>query len=180
MEAANSIQKGKLMRFCLFMMPCLFVCAPVSGVQDCLVSIYQPLADPQGKLVIREIPFISGYAEPETRISALGQRNRLLQIGPRDVPDSNLVSLFKIKVSAKHQTGWAYNVEFDLTQMQASKVHRVTEEEVVEAAILCLRRMFGPKSPYKLTLKIRCQKAQETLWKKYEGPIAAAPRDGQS
>ena len=159
------------MRFCLFTMPLLFVCAPVLGVQDCLVSIYQPLADPQGKLVIREIPFISGYAEPETRISALGQRNRLLQIGPREVPDSNLVSLFKIKVSAKHQAGWAYIVEFDLSHMRPSKTHRVREEQVVEAAVLCLKRMFGPKSPYKLTLSIKCKQAQEARWKKYEGPV---------
>lgn len=163
------------MRLYLFMMASLLACVPALGVQDCLVSIYQPLADPQGKLAIREIPFISGYADPETRISALGKRNRLLQIGPREIPDSNLVSLFNIKVSGKHLGEWAYEVEFDLTQLRPSKAHRVTAEDVVKAAVVCLQRTFGPKSPYQLTLNIKCQKAQEKRWQKYEGPIAPIP-----
>jgi hypothetical protein len=159
---------GNDMRFCLPIMTGLFLYATAFGVQDKLVSIYQPLADPQGKLVIREIPFISGYAEPEATITSLGKPNRLFQMGPHEVPDSNLVSLFKIKVSCTHVLDKKYAVEFDLTHMRPSKAHNVTEEEVLEAAVICLKLMFGPNSPYDLKLSIKCKQEEEKQWKKYE------------
>jgi len=156
------------MRFSLAMMISLLIYATASGVQDKLVSIYQPLADPQGKLVIREIPFLSGYAEPETTIAALGKPNRLLQMGPHEIQDSNLVSLFKIRVSCRHLADRSYAVEFDLTHMKPSKAHNVTEEEVLQAAVICLKLILGPNSRYDLTLSIKCKPEEEKQWKKYE------------
>jgi len=146
----------------------LFIYTTAFAVQDKLVSIYQPLAAPQGKLVIWEIPFISGYAEPETNIAALGKPNRLLQMPPHEIQDSNLVSLFKIKVSCRHMVGRSYAVEFDLTHMKASTAHHVTAEQVLQAAVICLKLMFGPNSPYDLKLSIKCKAEEEKQWKKYE------------
>ena len=162
------------------MMIGLCVCATASGVQDKLVSIYQPLADPQEKLVIREIPFISGYAEPETTIAALGKPNRLLQMGPHEIRDSNLVSLFKIGVACRHVTDRSYAVEFDLTKMKASKAHNVTEAEVLQATVICLKLMFGPNSRYDLSLSIKCKPEQEKQWKKYEAFFVAAVGENTS
>ena len=165
------------MRISLSLMISLFTYTTAFGVQDKLVSIYQPLADPQGKLVIREIPFVSGYAEPETTIAALDKPNRLLQMGPHEIQDSNLVSLFRIKVSCRHLVNRSYAVEFDLTKMKASKTHNVTAEEVLQAAVICLKLMFGPNSRYDLKLSIKCKADEEKQWKKYEAFFSTVTMD---
>jgi hypothetical protein len=143
--------------------------AGLSGI--CFV--YQPLTtlgtDAESKIVVARIPIIcSGPAESVfTYISAPHQ---LLQRGPAIVEDSNLLSSVGISVEGEWvEKSGHYLVTLDLSQMKRTGRHQLSDDEVVFAAVKCIRRTIdeiGQKKIWKLRIIGRPQDG--TKWQKYE------------
>jgi hypothetical protein len=155
--------------FLIFVVTAASAFAGLSGI--CFV--YQPLTtlgtDAESKIVVARIPIIcSGPAE--SVFAYVAAPHQLLQRGPAIVEDSNLLSSVGISVEGEWvEKSGHYLVTLDLSQMKRTGRHQLSDDEVVFAAVKCIRRTIdeiGQKKIWKLRIIGRPQDG--TKWQKYE------------
>jgi len=137
-----------------------------------LTFIYQPLTnlgtEEDAAVEVTRVPVLIN-AVPEAIIAAIAWPNRILQEENTNVPDSNFVSLLKIKVTVDFADGDIYHILFDLSEMLPSEdTYGVKETEVVAAAAKCLRSLFVESKFGAYELKIKAKPGDKTDWKKFE------------
>lgn len=143
--------------------------AGLSGI--CFV--YQPLTtlgtDAESKIVVARIPIICS-GPPESLFTYISAPHQLLQRGPTIVEDSNLLSSVGISVEGQWvEKSGHYLVTLDLSQMKRAGRHELSDDEMVFAAVKCIRRTIdeiGQKKLWKLRIIGRPQDG--TKWQKYE------------
>jgi hypothetical protein len=169
MSKSTATNRGLQIGFLMLLWTASSAFAGLSGI--CFV--YQPLTtlgtDAESKIVVARIPIIcSGSAE--SVLTYISAPHQLLQRGPAIVEDSNLLSSVGISVEGEWvEKAGHYLVTLDLSQMKRAGRHALTDDEVVFAAVKCIRRTIdeiGQKKLWKVRIIGRPQDGAK--WQKYE------------
>jgi hypothetical protein len=163
------MNRGLQSGFLLFFLACSSAFGGLSGI--CFV--YQPLTtlgtDMESKIIVARIPIICS-GPTESVFSYISAPHQLLQRGPGIVEDSNLLSALGISVEAEWiEKSGHFLVTLDLSQMKRGTRHGVSDDEVVNAAVKCIRRTIdeiGQKKIWKVRVVGRQQDGSK--WHKYE------------
>ncbi len=123
-----------------------------------IVFIYQPLhtlgTDQEPAILVTKIPIIAD-AVTETILAHIAAPNKLLQRKPAYAEDSNLLSSLGIGINAELVEvagAGQYAITLDLTRMKLATPYELAAEDVVKAAVDCIRRTLndaGEKTPWK-------------------------------
>ena len=163
------MHRGLQFGFLLFFLACSSAFAGLSGI--CFV--YQPLTtlgtDMEAQVIVARIPIICS-GPTESVFSYISAPHQLLQRGPAIVEDSNLLSTRRVSVEAEWvEKPGHFVVTLDVSQMKRPGRHELTEDEVVNAAVKCIRRTIdeiGQKKVWKVRVVGRPQDGAK--WHKYE------------
>lgn len=169
MSKSAAIKRGLQFWFCIALSTCSSAFAGVSGI--CFV--YQPLTtlgtDAESKIVVARIPIICS-GPTESVFSYISAPHQLLQRGPAIVEDSNLLSALGVSVEAEWvEKPGHYIATLDLSLMKRATRHQLSDDEVVNAAVKCIRRTIdeiGQKKLWKVRIIGRPQDGAK--WHKYE------------
>jgi hypothetical protein len=151
----------------------LFACSSASGGLSGICFVYQPLTtlgtDAEAQVIVARIPIICS-GPTESVFSYISAPHQLLQRGPAIVEDSNLLSTRRVSVEAEWvEKPGHFVVTLDVSQMKRSTRHELTEDEVVNAAVKCIRRTIdeiGQKKVWKVRVVGRPQDGAK--WHKFE------------
>jgi hypothetical protein len=135
--------------------------------ENSLGFVYLPLAGEQGGIRIERVPAILGHASPEQEISALAKPFKALQTTSVPIPDSNLASIYGLKITYQQMEG-SYRVDVDVRDMKRTQRYDHTEDEVVEATLICLRLMFPAGDGPRISVRIVCVPEQRDRWQPFE------------
>jgi hypothetical protein len=133
--------KGILILAALFAMP-------LHGSQLSLRSVKQPLylqgGDESPGISITSVPFVSQYADPEWRFSAISQPFIPCKDSGWQTPqDVNLVSLYGIKITGTNaKNSRDMEVTIDASQAKIPEGYPFTLEQVTDAAATCVKLMY--------------------------------------
>ena len=112
-------------------------CSSFAGTRI-LTFIYQPLTtlgtEQDAAVVVARIPVLIN-AVPESIIGSIARPNKLLQSATANIPDSNLLSLLDIHLSAELVGSKHYRVALDLRDMRSPEPFGVTADEVIAGAV---------------------------------------------
>jgi hypothetical protein len=135
--------------------------------------VYQALTtmgtDEEAKIIVAKVPVIaSGPAE--NILIYISAPHQLPQRGSEIVEDSNLLSCLGISVTGE----WVekpehYVATLDLSQMKPTDTYDLSDEEIVKAAVKCIRSTIdenGPRKTWKIRINARPQDGAK--WHKYE------------
>jgi hypothetical protein len=169
MSKSTAINRGLQIGLVIFLGLASSAFAGLSAI--CFV--YQPLTtlgtDAESKIVVARIPIICS-GPPESVLTYISAPHQLLQRGPAIVEDSNLLSSVGISVEGEWvEKSGHYLVTVDLSQMKRATRHQLSDDEVVFAAVKCIRRTIdeiGQKKVWKVRIIGRPQDG--TRWQKYE------------
>ncbi|MGI9242272.1 MAG: hypothetical protein ACR2RV_15850 [Verrucomicrobiales bacterium] len=113
------------------------------GTTRALTFVHQPLTtlgtDVDPGIIIARVPVLTN-AVPEGLLAHVASPSRLLQDESADIPDSNLLSMLGLSLSAEYVGGSEYLVTLDLSRVGDPSIHGVALVEVVDAAIACINR----------------------------------------
>lgn len=148
------------------------LCSSFAGTRI-LTFIYQPLTtlgtEQDAAIVVARIPVLIN-AVPESIIGSIARPNKLLQSATTNIPDSNLLSLLDIHLSAELVSGRHYRVTLDLRDMHSTEPFGVTVDEVVAGTIKCLKATFDEDENLgSYELHIQARNGDKTDWSRYEG-----------
>ena len=169
MSRPAAMKRGLQFAFLIFLLGCSSAFGGLSGI--CFV--YQPLTtlgtDMESKIIVARIPIICS-GTTESVLSYISAPHQLLQRGPSIVEDSNLLSSLGISVEAEWvEKPGHYVVTLDLSHMKRAKEYELSDNEVVNAAVKCIRRTID-EIGQKKTWKVRVIGHQQdgAKWHKYE------------
>ena len=145
----------------------LLSASAVAG-ENSLGSVYLPLAGEQGGIRIERVPAVLGHASPEQEISAVAKPFKAVQTTSVPIADSNLASVYGLKVSYEQLGDWTYRVDLDVRDMKRPQRYEHSDEEVVEATLICLRLMFPAGSGAKISIRIVSTPEQRQRWEPFE------------
>ena len=105
---------------------------------------------------IIDVPFVSSYADPEWRFSAIATPYTPCHDSSwRQPRDLNLVSTFGIKILGTYNDdNDGYKVTIDCTKAQRPENHSFTIQRVVEATKDCIKQMCPELKDEKFKLEI--------------------------
>jgi len=146
----------------------LFLIANASAGENRLDLVYQPLYDPQSGIRIERVPAILGHGGPEQEIAAVGKTFVPVQATPDPRGNANLVVEFGLKLSSKQLPDGSYRVDLDVRDMKRPPGYSITEDQVVEATLICLRLMFPAGDHPKITVQITSAADQRQRWQPFE------------
>ncbi len=142
--------------------------------------VYQPLTtlgtDAESAIVVAKVPIILS-GSPETVLTYICAPHQLLQRGPAIIDDSNLLSRLGISVSGETAGTGRYTATLDLSEMKLPRQYKLTDEEIVRAALRCIRNTInevGEKGIWKIRIIGRPQDGAK--WHKYETDYRPHPR----
>jgi hypothetical protein len=169
MSKSAGMKRGLQLGFLFFLLACSSAFAGLSGI--CFV--YQPLTtlgtDMESKIIVARMPIICS-GTTESVLSYISAPHQLLQRGPSIVEDSNLLSSLGISVDAEWvEKPGHYVVTLDLSHMKRAKEYELSDNDVVNAAVKCIRRTIdeiGQKKVWKVRIVGRQQDGAK--WHKYE------------
>jgi hypothetical protein len=169
MSKRAAMTRGLPLGFLIFVVACTSAFGGLSGI--CFV--YQPLTtlgtDAESKIIVARIPIICS-GSTESVFSYISAPHQLLQRGPAIVEDSNLLSALGVSVEAEWlEKPGHFVVTLDLSQMKRASRHQLSDDEVVNAAVKCIRRTIdeiGQKKVWKVRIVGRQQDGAK--WHKYE------------
>ena len=145
-----------------------------------LSFVYQPLTtlgtDMESKIIVAKVPIILS-GSPEAVLTYICAPHQLLQRGPSIVEDSNLLSRLGIYVSGETAGPGRYTATLDLSQMKLTRQYELTDDEVVKAALRCIRNTInevGEKGIWKIRVIGRPQDG--TKWRRYETDYRPHPK----
>lgn len=135
--------------------------------------VYQPLTtfgtDAEAEIIVAKVPIIAS-GPLENVLAYIGAPNRLPQRGPDIIEDSNLLSLLGISVGAEWiEKPEHYVATLDLSQMKPTDQYDLTDEQVVKAAVKCIRSTIdetGLRKLWKIRIVPRPQDGAK--WHKHE------------
>lgn len=134
--------------------------------------VYQPLTtlgtDDESKIVVAKVPIIVS-GSPEGVLTYICAPHQLLQRGPNIVEDSNLLSRIGISIEGENSGPGRYTATLDLSQMKLTRQYELTDDQVVKAALRCIRSTInevGQKGIWKIRIIGRQQDGAK--WRKYE------------
>ncbi|HVF71846.1 MAG TPA: hypothetical protein VM940_09575 [Chthoniobacterales bacterium] len=171
----------KTQRLRFFILLVLLGTMPAFGSVSGVGFVYQPLTtfgtDADPKIIVAKVPIIAS-GPLENVLVYIAAPNRLPQRGPEIIEDSNLLSLLAISVEAE----WVekpehYVATLNLSQMKAPDQYDLTDDDVVKAAVKCIRGTIdelGMKKPWKIRITPRSQ--DDAKWRKYETDYRPHPR----
>jgi hypothetical protein len=169
MSKAAALNRGLQFGFLIVVLACSSAFGGLSGI--CFV--YQPLTtlgtDAESKIIVARIPIICS-GPTESVLTYISAPHQLLQRGPAIVEDSNLLSSLGVSVEAEwmEKPGY-YVVTLDVSHMKRASRHELSDDEVVNAAVKCIRRTIdeiGQKKTWKV--KIIGRQQDGAKWHKYE------------
>jgi hypothetical protein len=146
----------------------LLLIANASASENGLGFVYLPLYDPQSGIRIERVSAILGHASPEQEISALGKPIVPVQTTSVPTENANLVVEFGLKLSCEQMRDGRYRVDFDVRDMRRPPGYSVTEDQVVEATLICLRLMFPAGDHPRIFIQITSTAAQRQRWQPFE------------
>ena len=152
----------------LTLLALLLTALPVAGGENSLGSVYLPLAGEQNGIRIERVPAVLGHASPEQEISAVAKPFKAVQTTSVQIPDSNLASIYGLKVSYEQMRDSTYRIDLDVRDMKRPQRYDHTEDDVVEATLICLRLMFPAGSGRKISVHIVCAPEQRQRWQPFE------------
>jgi len=169
MSKSAAMKRGLRYGFLIFLLASSSAFGGLSGI--CFV--YQPLTtlgtDAESKIIVARIPIICS-GSTESVFSYISAPHQLLQRGPAIVEDSNLLSALGVSVEAEWlEKPGHFVVTLDLSQMKRATRHQLSDDEVVNAAVKCIRRTIdeiGQKKVWKVRVVGRPQDGAK--WHKYE------------
>jgi hypothetical protein len=169
MSKSAAMKRGLQFGFLIFLLASSSAFGGLSGI--CFV--YQPLTtlgtDAESKIIVARIPIICS-GSTESILSYISAPHQLLQRGPAIVEDSNLLSALGVSVEAEWlEKPGHFVVTLDLSQMKRATRHQLSDDEVVNAAVKCIRRTIdeiGQKKVWKVRIVGRQQDGAK--WHKYE------------
>uniref|UniRef100_UPI003784E733 hypothetical protein n=1 Tax=Prosthecobacter sp. TaxID=1965333 RepID=UPI003784E733 len=149
----------------------VLACSALAGTRI-LKFIYQPLTtlgtEGDAAVVVARIPILIN-AVPEGIIASIAAPNKLLQSPNANIPDSNVLSLLRIGLSADYVSGRHYRVTLDLREMGSTEPYGVTADDVIAGAIKCLRATFDEDQNLgSYELHIQFNKDDKANWSRYE------------
>jgi hypothetical protein len=142
--------------------------SPTNAAENSLGSVYLPLAGEQDGIRIERVPAVLGHASPEQEIDALAQPFRAIQTTTAPIPDSNLVTLYGLKISCEQLPEARYRIDLDVRAMKRPQQYEHAEDEVVEATLICLRLMFPAGSGRRISIRIISEPEQRERWQSLE------------
>lgn len=160
----------------------IFLLATTSafGAASGISFVYQPLTtlgtDAESKIVIAKVPIIVS-GSPEGVLAYICAPHQLLQRGPNIIEDSNLLSRIGISVEGETSGPGRYTATLDLSQMKLTRQYALTDDEVVKAALRCVRSTInevGQKGIWKIRIIGRQQDGSK--WRKYETDYRPHPK----
>ena len=159
----------KTSRIVIFLLASVSAFGGVSGI----VFVYQPLTtmgtDADPKIIVAKVPVIAS-GPIESVVTYISAPHQLPQRGPEIIEDSNLLSLLGISVSGEWiEKPEHYVATLDLSQMKATDAYELTDDEIVKAAVKCIRSTIdetGLKKTWKIKIIGRQQDGDK--WHKYE------------
>lgn len=116
-----------------------------------MVTVKQPLflveTGRDSIIHILDVPFVTRYADPEWRFSAICQPFTPATEGSwRDPDDVNLVSLYGIKVSGTYKEGSAdLRVVVDASKAKVPEHYPFTLDQVIDSTVTCVKLMYPPR-----------------------------------
>ena len=150
------------------------------GGTSAISFVYQPLTtlgtDAEAKIVIAKVPIIAS-GSPASVLTYICAPHQLLQRGPNIVEDSNLLSRLGIYVSGEAAASGRYTATLDLSQMKLTRQYELSDDEVVKAALRCIRSTInevGEKGIWKIRVIGRPQDG--TKWSRYETDYRPHPK----
>jgi len=158
----------------------LLAASPAFAGLSAISFIYQPLTslgtDSETKLVVAKVPIILS-GSPESVLTYISAPHQLLQRGPSIVDDSNLLSRLGISVEGEAAGPGRYTATLDLSQMKLTRQYELTDEEVVKAALRCIRSTInevGQKGIWRI--KIIGRQQDGAKWRKFETDYRPHPK----
>jgi hypothetical protein len=146
----------------------LFTPVVSRATENGLTHVYQPLESLHSGIEISRVPWINGLAFPESIVSSVAAPFKALQSTATPVADSNLASLYGIKLSSENLQDNRYRIDLDVRTTKQPQHVRYTRQEVVEATLMCLRLMFPAGGTWKISLRIISSPDERTQWEPYE------------
>lgn len=170
------------MKRCLSILAVSFVLVGSSFAGTRVLShTYQPLTnlgtEEDSHVVVTQVPLLIN-AVPESLIGSMAWPNKILQEESANMPDSNLLSLLKIHVSALLVGDKHYRVTLDLRDMLPSDHYGVTADQVIDGTVKCLQAIFDDFMSSSYELVIQGRKDDKTDWSKHEGRYEAKRKTG--
>ena len=174
--AASMFNVVKTSRILIFLLAASSAFGGLSGIS----FVYQPLTtlgtDMESKIIVAKVPIILS-GSPEGMLTYICAPHQLLQRGPSIVEDSNLLSRLGISVSGETSGPGRYTATLDLSQMKLTRQYALTDDEIVRAALRCIRSTInevGEKGIWKIRIIGRSQDG--TKWRKYETDFRPHPK----
>ena len=136
--------------------------APLSASHLTLRSVKQPVYlignESDSNIHIIDVPFVSIYADPEWRFSAICKPFTPPSDGSwHDPDDFNLASLYGIKVSGTYVQGTPdVEVIIDASKAKAPETYPFTLDQVIDSVTTCVKLMYRPRpeDEGKLAIKV--------------------------
>ena len=158
----------------------LLAASTAFGGTSAISFVYQPLTtlgtDAESKIVVAKVPIIVS-GSPESVLTYICAPHQLLQRGPTIIDDSNLLSRLGIYVSGEAAGPGRYTATLDLSQMKLTRQYALTDEEVVKAALRCIRSTInevGEKGIWKIRVIGRQQDGAK--WHRFETDFRPHPK----
>ena len=140
----------------------LVMCLPqLAGASELfLTSVKQPLflleSGAEVEIRIADVPFVTGYADPEWRFSAITKPFVPSKDESWKEPhDVNAASLYGITVEGTYVGGTEdVLVKVDVSRAMVPEDYPFSVEQVLDTVITCIKLMYPPRPKEEGTLKI--------------------------
>lgn len=135
--------------------------APASATVMGLTSVKQPVflleSDEEMRIRIIDVPFVTAWADPEWRFSAIGKPFiPATDDSWREPGDVNLTSLCRIKVSGTYkQDSEDVEVIIDASKAAVPDGYPFTLDQVLDAVTTCVKLMYPPRPEDEGKLEIK-------------------------
>lgn len=168
------MKNSKLNFFALVLV--LLSCASSRAGVSAVVIVYQPIVTasdavtaetPKG-FAVMAIPFLCHHFQGRAPYYAIAQPNQILTDAPRSIlsPDSNLLSSAGVVIAGALDDGAVY-VRFENLRHPAAAAESVTDDDVAEAALECVRRL-AQDTKKRPKVIITGKKGDEAKWQKWQ------------
>ena len=133
-----------MQRYLLNLLLLLAAIQSVSGSENVLTTIYQPL-DPMvdGSVVVREVPFVTSGAFPEVFFYAITRPHIPQQVTQAKEGDINVASRAGVSISCKSAAAGQKKLYIVWDFSKADP--KLTNKELIEALLVCLEKTAGKR-----------------------------------
>ncbi|MDZ4405222.1 hypothetical protein [Prosthecobacter sp.] len=159
-----------------------FLCAVHAyGGTSGIEFVHQPLhtlgTDQDSELILAKVPVIVN-AVPESMVRYVAHKHKLLQREPAFAEDSNILSCLGIEVGGEWLANCRhFEATIDLTEMKPAERYGVTDEEVVKAAVECVKRTILEMQGRPLwKIRIKAREADAAKWRRLETDVLPASK----